>query len=70
MPVYPMATVSNRTDPPPEPEKTALDWMDECAHCRACQRLYLRHIDARELVGWEDEMAAILGCQDCEEWES
>ena len=70
MPVYPMATVSNRTDPPPEPEKTALDWMYECTHHCACARIYLRHIDARELVGWEDEMAALYGCQDCEEWES
>lgn len=69
MPVYPMATTSDRPFPPPEPERTALDWMDECAHCRACQRIYLRHIDARELVGWEDDMAALYGCQDCEEFE-
>lgn len=66
MAVYPTATTSDRTEPPDVPEKAATDWMDECIHCAACQRVYLRHIDARELVGWEDEMAALFRCDDCE----
>lgn len=60
---------SAQLEPPPETEKTDLDWMDECDHCRACQRVWLRHVDARELMGWEDEMARALCCSDCEEWD-
>lgn len=63
---YPIATITDRPFPLPEPEKTATDWMGECAHHAACERIYLSCIDARELVGWEDDMATLFHCNDCE----
>lgn len=68
MAVYPVST-SDRTEPLDEPERTPLEWMDECDHRGACERCYRELVDGREFFGWEDEMARRLGCADCECWE-
>lgn len=53
---------------PPEYERTPREWMDECAHCKACQRAFLMFVD-REHDGWMDDAARLLHCDDCYEWE-
>ena len=55
--------------PMDEPERTPFEWMDMCKHCDACQRIYELFIDSCDHVGWRDDMARILGCKDCEEFE-
>lgn len=57
-----------RLQPPDEPAEEPVDVMDRCVHCAACQHVWLNHIDARKLAGWEDEMARELGCEFCELW--
>lgn len=59
---------SAQLEPPPEEERTAREWMEDCTHCKACQRAYLMGID-REHRGWIDDAARLLRCQECEEWE-
>lgn len=68
MAVYPVST-SDRTEPLDEPERTPLEWMDECDHRGACERCYRELVEGREFFGWMDEMARRLGCADCECWE-
>lgn len=67
MPVYPIST-SDRMEPPEEPERTDVEWMELCAHCGACERLYQTFIDNREHANWREDMARIFKCNDCEEW--
>ena len=59
---------SAQLEPPPEVERTAREWMEDCTHCKACQRAYLMGID-REHRGWVEDAARLLRCQECEEWE-
>ena len=68
MALYPN-TVSDRTEPPGEPERTPFEWMEGCAHRDACQRIYELFIDPTAHFGWMDDMARILRCHDCECWE-
>jgi len=59
---------SAQLEPPPERERTPREWMDECAHCKACQRAYLVGMD-REHEGWMDDAAHLLRCHECEEFD-
>lgn len=68
MALYP-TSFSDRTEPLDEPERTAVEWMEGCAHCGACERLYQTFIDSREHIGWREDMARILKCDDCEEYD-
>ena len=48
MPIYPMACMRDRTEPLDEPERTDADWMEDCKHCAACERLcqkFIRSLD-------------------------
>jgi len=54
--------------PMDEPERTPYEWMDLCAHCHACARLFETFIDSRHHFGWTDDMARILKCDECDEW--
>ena len=69
MPIYSMACMRDRTEPLDEPERTDADWMEDCKHCAACERLYVTLVDGREFFGWKDAMAEKLGCTNCEEWD-
>lgn len=61
-------TISDQTQPPEQEERSDLDWFELCYHHSACERVWLEHVDARELAGWMDEMARLLRCHDCVEW--
>lgn len=67
MALYPVST-SDRMEPLDEPERTAVEWMALCTHNGACERLYQTFVDNREHIGWKEDMARILKCDDCEEW--
>lgn len=67
MALYPIST-SDRMEPPEEPERTGVEWMELCAHCKACERLYQTFVDDREHSGWREDMARIMRCSDCGEW--
>lgn len=67
MALYPIST-SDRMEPPEEPERTGVEWMELCTHCGACERLYQTFIDSRNHIGWREDMARILKCDDCEWW--
>ena len=70
MPVYPTA-ITARTEPLDVPERTPCDWMDECAHSSAYRMQFERFEGAfdDERFGALDELARLLGCADCDEWE-
>ena len=62
-------SIPRYADPEPEPERTPFEWMDLCAHCGACERLYATFVDNREHIGWREDMARILGCGECDQFE-
>lgn len=66
MPVYRID--SAQLEPPQEQERTPREWMDECRHCSACQRVYLMTA-GQEREGWVDDAAHLLRCHECYEWE-
>lgn len=60
-----------RLAPPEEHEPTPIEWMEGCAHSAACERLWRRLVDARDYMGWADDMARSLGCgEGCEAMEA
>lgn len=62
-------TIPRYAEPDPEPERTPYEWMDLCKHCGACERIYAAFIDSREYVGWREDMARILDCGECDQFE-
>lgn len=62
-------SIPRYAEPDPESERTPFEWMDLCAHCGACERLYVTFVDNREHVGWREDMARILDCGECDQWE-
>ena len=62
-------SIPRYAEPDPEPERTPFEWMDLCAHCGACERIYAWFIDSREHKGWREDMARILDCGECDQWE-
>lgn len=68
MALYPIST-SARMEPLDPPEPTQDELFEECEHRGACERLYQMFVDNREHIGWKEDMARILKCDDCEEFE-
>ena len=52
-------------------EPTPAEVLDECAHSGACMRIWELCNGCEvntEAFAWMDELAAALGCADCEIW--